>query len=637
MNLNFLGRHGVKLALAATIVGSLTFASCEKETFDVNGTGKGQTIEVPATDLTQTNELIQQILTLVKEQQYTQLQALLDAINGGNAETKSQLQEIIDQLKATDTNNTAKFDELSSKLDNVISAINALNDKMVSKFDAAIEALNNKDNGSAATIEAINSAVEALKTANAENAQNIVNGLKSDYTDLLKELKTAIENQHDAALDAKLDKVIEAINNKETFTKADLADITSQLNEILTEIKNNKEAVEAVKTLVEAQNGDVATLKTLIESMISSMPASLQKIVDDINNANKVNADALESALTELKNSNKEGYDKIIALLADDGKLVSAVTELNNKAEKALAGQEAAKAELEAIKEAVNGIKTSNTELAQKLQDAIEAAIKAASDKNTEDINKNTEELGKILLQLQKDDADIYNKLIEIIVSIDKASAELVEDPSTLGFIPQSEIDAVKETAQTEEVSPVVTGSQDETGAYLYAVNCEIPNVGAWKYTESARQKMLEAIENDVKVVTTSTGSKAFTRADVDEDLLKAKAMLKKLVNELSTSWSSVTNSLFMIKGTTTEKVTSVTATFNEKFDEVPVALYAAVNGKKYYILGTKAVATVQPNEAPVFKVVTESGEVSHDGTSHDYSHDHGHGNGNAGGGIGGK
>ncbi len=578
MNLNFLGRHGAKLALAATIVGSLTFASCEKETFDVNGPNGGQTIIVPGTDLTGTNALVQQIITLIQQQQYNQLQALLDAMAGNNTELKSKLDDVIQQLKDNDASNITKFNELSGKLTDVIAAINALNDKIVGKFDEAITAINNKDNGSAATIDALQKAVDALKTASAENAQNIINGLKSDYTTILADLKKAIEDNayNDEALKAKLEDVLNAIKDKKEFSKDDLKDVTDKLAEILDAVKENKTAVDALKELITNNTTKVSDIEALLTQMITSTPEALQNIITEINKNNNLNTEKIEAALTAIKNADKDAYEQIL--------------------------------------NAMNAFKSTVEGKLDKANEALEA--------------------------LKKQNEEAYKILINILQGINKVNhtEATVADPDGLDFVDKSEI--APTTSETATVADGAAFNWNAaTGEYFVASTIQIPNVGAVKVLAEDKAALLKAVnEDNIKTKTYNAASKKFTRAVGDIDWVQAKLLLTNKINELSLNWDATTPRMFTAKGVSKDKVTEATMKFSEKFEKRAISVYCIVNGTVYYVLGTQCVATDQGNIEPKFELKTESGEISHDFT-HDYDHDHGHGhgNGNAGGGIGGK
>ncbi len=576
MNLNFLGRHGVKLALAATIVGSLAFASCEKETLDVNGPGSGQTIVVPGTDLTGTNALVQQILTLIKEQQYNQLQALLEAMNGNNTALKDELKKVVDQLKENDANNTTKFNELSEKLTDVIEAINALNDKLVGKLDAAIAAINDKDNGSAATIAALERAVEALKTASAENAQNIINGLKSDYTDLLKELKEAIANAHDEALQAKLEEVLTAINNKKDFSKDDLKDVTDKLAEILDAVKDNKAAVESLKELITNNTTKVSDIEALLKQMVTSTPEALQNIITEINKNNNANTEKIETALAAIKNADKDAYEQII--------------------------------------NAMNAFKLTVEGKLDKANEALEA------------LKKQNEEAYKILVNI-----------LQQLNNVTKTEAT-VADANGLSFVDKSEI-APTSSVTAEVVNGAAFNWDATTGEYFAAATIEIPNAGAIKVLADDKAALLKAVnEDNIQTKTYNAASKKFTRGVGDVDWIQAKLLLTNKINELPLNWDATTPRMFTVKGNSKDAIKEATLKFTEKYDVKSIAVYCVVNGTVYYVIGKQCEATDQGNIEPKFELKTESGDISHDFT-HDYDHDHGHGhgNGNAGGGIGGK
>ena len=622
MNFNFFGRLGAKLALTAVIVGSLSLASCEKETFDVNSVqpGSGQIIEIPGVDLSDTNALIQAILDKIKTQQYDQLQAILNAITTGDATLKGELTSIVDQLKQNDLNNQQKLTELSTKLDQVITAINALNDKVVNKFNEAINAINNKDNGSAAVIEALNNAVLALKSASAENAQNIINGLKSDYTTLLTELKSAIENAHDEELASKLQEVLTAINDKDEFTADDLKAITDKLADILNEIKTVNTAVQALNNLITAQNTDLATVKAYLEGIVTNSPAAIQALIDAVNVGNKAN---IQEALTDLKAADKENYDKIIDLLTTSNNKLNMLTELYTLIQE---NNTVSNMKLNNILEA---IKAQNTTLANKFKEAIDAA-------NAQTIAK----LAEVLEQIKTDNADLYNMLAEILLGVNQTEPAEADDAANLPFVDDNVLPEESNVVTPEETA--AQGTQNETtGEYFYTASCEVPNAGATRVTQEAINNMLSAIDNgDIYTGTPTTASRKYTRAD-DADLAQAKILLKRGVNELSTrsNWSSTTNKLFAVTGVADAPILSVTASFKVKSVTAPIAVWCTVNGVIYYVVGVKEVAEEQKDLDVTFTVTTSNGDVSHDGVSHDTTHDHGHGgaDSNAGGGIGGK
>ena len=611
MNFNFFGRLGAKLALTAVIVGSLSLASCEKETFDVNSgqPGSGQNIVVPGVDLSDTNALIQAILDKIKTQQYDQLQAILNAITTGDATLKGELTSIVDQLKQNDLNNQQKLTELSTKLDQVITAINALNDKVVNKFNEAINAINNKDNGSAAVIEALNNAVLALKSASAENAQNIINGLKS-----------AIENAHDEELASKLQEVLTAINDKDEFTADDLKAITDKLADILNEIKTVNTAVQALNNLITAQNTDLATVKVYLEGIVTNSPAAIQALLDAVNAGNKAN---IQEALTDLKAADKENYDKIIDLLTTSNNKLNMLTELYTLIQE---NNTVSNMKLNNILEA---IRAQNTTLANKFKEAIDAA-------NDQTIAK----LAEILEQIKTDNADLYNMLAEILLGVNQTEPAEADDAANLPFVDDNVLPEESNVVTPEETA--AQGTQHETtGEYFYTASCEVPNAGATRVTQEAINSMLSAIDNgDIYTGTPTTASRKYTRAD-DADLAQAKILLKRGVNELSTrsNWSSTTNKLFAVTGVADAPILSVTASFKVKSVTAPIAVWCTVNGVIYYVVGEKEVAEEQKDLDVTFTVTTSNGDVSHDGVSHDTTHDHGHGgaDSNAGGGIGGK
>ena len=622
MNFNFFGRLGAKLALTAVIVGSLSLASCEKETFDVNSgqPGSGQNIVIPGVDLSDTNALIQAILDKIKTQQYDQLQAILNAITTGDATLKGELTSIVDQLKQNDLNNQQKLTELSTKLDQVITAINALNDNVVNKFNEAINAINNKDNGSAAVIEALNNAVLALKSASAENAQNIINGLKSDYTTLLTELKSAIENAHDEELASKLQEVLTAINDKDEFTADDLKAITDKLADILNEIKTVNTAVQALNNLITAQNTDLATVKAYLEGIVTNSPAAIQALIDAVNVGNKAN---IQEALTDLKAADKENYDKIIDLLTTSNNKLNMLTELYTLIQE---NNTVSNMKLNNILEA---IRAQNTTLANKFKEAIDAA-------NAQTIAK----LAEVLEQIKTDNADLYNMLAEILLGVNQTEPAEADDAADLDFVDNNVLPEESNVVTPEETT--AQGTQNETtGEYFYNASCEVPNAGATRVTQEAINSMLSAIDNgDIYTGTPTTASRKYTRAD-DADLAQAKILLKRGVNELSTrsNWSSTTNKLFAVTGVADAPILSVTASFKVKSVTAPIAVWCTVNGVIYYVVGEKEVAEEQKDLDVTFTVTTSNGDVSHDGVSHDTTHDHGHGgaDSNAGGGIGGK
>ncbi|MDY5773831.1 MAG: hypothetical protein SPK32_10415, partial [Bacteroidaceae bacterium] len=548
MNFNFFGRLGAKLALTAVIVGSLSLASCEKETFDVNSgqPGSGQNIVIPGVDLSDTNALIQAILDKIKTQQYDQLQAILNAITTGDATLKGELTSIVDQLKQNDLNNQQKLTELSTKLDQVITAINALNDKVVNEFNEAINAINNKDNGSAAVIEALNNAVLALKSASAENAQNIINGLKSDYSTLLKELKSAIENAHDEELASKLQEVLTAINDKDEFTADDLKAITDKLADILNEIKTVNTAVQALNNLITAQNTDLATVKAYLEGIVTNSPAAIQALLDAVNAGNKAN---IQEALTDLKAADKENYDKIIDLLTTSNNKLNMLTELYTLIQE---NNTVSNMKLNNILEA---IRAQNTTLANKFKEAIDAA-------NDQTIAK----LAEILEQIKTDNADLYNMLAEILLGVNQTEPAEADDAANLPFVDDNVLPEESNVVTPEETA--AQGTQNETtGEYFYVASCEVPNAGATRVTQDAINNMLSAIDNgDIYTGTPTTASRKYTRAD-DADLTQAKILLKRKVNDLgaNTSWSSTTNKLFAVTGVADAPVLGVTASFKVK------------------------------------------------------------------------